>query len=73
MLDLHGKRHDDAKRLLEKALNRLWCSGEDLEIVTGNSAKMKEIVVDVLKEYKLTYKVGDFSGQNMGYVTTTLD
>ena len=44
-LDLHGRRHEEAKRLLETTLNSMWCTGEELEIITGNSPKMKEIVL----------------------------
>ena len=72
-LDLHNHRHDEAKRLLETTLNSLWGSNEELEIITGNSSKMKDIVVDILDEYKLHYNIGDWTGQNMGFIKTVLD
>ena len=52
-LDLHGVRHEDAKRLLEQSINHLWGSNEELHIITGHSEKMKKITVDILDEYKL--------------------
>jgi len=72
-LDLHGHRHEEAKRLLEHTINVLWCSNEELHIITGHSKRMKEIVIELLEEYKLEYTIGDFSGQNMGFIRTYLD
>lgn len=72
-LDLHGMRHEEARIALERTLNQLWGSNEDLSIITGHSPKMKEIVIDLLDEYRLDYTIGDFSGQNMGFIKTYLD
>jgi len=72
-LDLHGERHEAAQKLLERTINRLWASNDELKIITGNSPRMKAIVIDLLTQYKLEYKIGDFSGMNMGYITTTLE
>jgi DNA-nicking Smr family endonuclease len=72
-LDLHGKRHEEAGKLLERAINSMWGSEEDLHIITGHSSKMKQLVIDILKEYKLEYTIGDFTGVNMGYIRTHLD
>jgi len=73
VLDLHGVRHNIAAQLLEETVNRMWSSNEELQIITGHSEEMKKIVVDILLEYKLEYKVGDYSGLNTGYIKTYLD
>ena len=72
-LDLHGYYHDNAQRLLETTLNSMWCTEEELHIITGNSPKLQKIVIDILDEYGLSYIIGDFSGQNMGFVKTILE
>jgi len=72
-LDLHGYRHEEAKHLLERAINSMWGSDKELHIITGYSEKLQKIVVDILRQYKLEYSIGDFSGQNMGYVRTVLE
>ena len=72
-VDLHGVRHEEAKKLLERTINQLWGSGEELDIITGHSPKMKEITIDILDQYKLDYTIGDFSGMNTGYIRTMLD
>ena len=72
-LDLHGETHEEAKRLLERTLNSMWGSEEELEIITGNSRQMKRIVIDILKEYTLEYTIGDWITHNNGYIKTILD
>lgn len=72
-LDLHGIKHIIARQLLEKTINRLWGTNQDLHIITGHSNSMKKIVIDLLTEYKLEYTIGDFSGQNTGFIRTYLD
>jgi len=72
-LDLHGHRHEEAKHLLERILNSMWGSEEELHIITGYSDHLQKIVVDILRQYKLEYSIGDFSGRNMGYVRTVLE
>ena len=49
-LDLHNKRHREVERLVEDFLN--WCE-LPVKIVTGNSNKMKQLVIGVVKRYKL--------------------
>ncbi len=58
-LDLHGIRHADVKQLVIHFIEDNWGSEEDFEIVTGHSANMKSIVLNVLDEYKLPYTVGE--------------
>ena len=52
-LDLHKVRHDDVNRLVENfvLLNRL-----PLKIITGNSQRMRELAVEVLKRYNFDYE-----------------
>jgi dsDNA-specific endonuclease/ATPase MutS2 len=71
-IDLHGMRHEHVKTYLENTINQLWLDEVDLKIITGHSPRMKKIVTDILDEYKLKYRIGDFSGQNMGYITAEL-
>ena len=59
-LDLHGIRHADVKQLVIQFIEDNWESEEeDFEIITGHSANMKGIVLNVLDEYNLQYTVGE--------------
>ena len=49
-LDLHNQRHRDVERLVEDFLN--WYD-LPVKIITGNSNKMKQLVIDVVKRHKL--------------------
>ena len=51
-LDLHRKRHSEADRLTE---NFVFGNDLPLEIVTGNSEKMRSLVQNVLDSYKFKY------------------
>jgi DNA-nicking Smr family endonuclease len=66
-LDLHGNRYEDARRKVINFIEDHWNDGSELEIITGNSMKMKGIVFNVLDEYKLTYQV---SHMNVGKIIT---
>ena len=57
-LDLHGVRHADAKQQVINFVEANWDSGDELEIITGHSTRMKDIVLNVLDEYKLPYTIG---------------
>lgn len=70
IIDLHGVRHDDVHWLLIKKIEFLWNTDTELHIITGHSEKMKKIVTDILDEYKLDYKIGDFFGINVGFMKT---
>ena len=65
-LDLHGIRHEDVRRKLDVFL---WDSMQrklrHVEIVTGHSHKMKEIVYEVCQEYGFSIKEGVL---NKGYL-----
>ena len=52
-LDLHGKRHDDVDRIVE---NFLLLSDLPCKVITGNSNKMKEMVIKVVERHELHWK-----------------
>lgn len=58
-LDLHGVKHEDVKRELDVFL---WGSMQknlgQVEVVTGHSFRMKEIVLETCKEYGFEVKEG---------------
>lgn len=57
-LDLHGFKHEDVPREVIHFVEDNWNNGDEVEIVTGHSKTMKNVVVEVLKEYKLEYGTG---------------
>jgi len=63
-LDLHGLRHEEVDRLVE---NYVFLNELPIEIITGNSDKMINIVKDVLERNEFEYIIGDF--YNQGYIT----
>ena len=56
-LDLHGLRHDEAKRQVE---NFVLLNKPPLNIITGNSDKMRYIVESVCVEHKINYERWDW-------------
>ena len=65
-LDLHGTKHADVIKLVEDYLfqNQEECP---LKIITGNSDKMKKIVINVIQSNGFNYLDGDY--YNRGYIT----
>lgn len=63
-LDLHRVRHEEVDRMVE---NFVFLNELPIEIITGNSTKMQEIVIDVLEQNEFEYTIGDFF--NKGYIT----
>jgi DNA-nicking Smr family endonuclease len=65
-IDLHGVKHEDVKRKLDVFF---WESIQknmvQVEVVTGHSIKMKEIVYEVCQEYGFSIKEGVI---NKGYL-----
>ena len=53
-LDLHGTKHEEVKRKTIRFIESNWGSGSEVEIITGNSFKMQDLVIDVIDEYSLT-------------------
>ena len=51
-LDLHGKSYNDAKKIteifVENNIDRL-----PIQIITGNSNKMKKIVLEIVQKHQL--------------------
>ncbi len=64
-LDLHGVKHSEASILVE---DFVLANQENLplQIITGNSDKMKNIVIRILKSYNFNYLDGDY--YNRGYI-----
>lgn len=71
-LDLHRVRHEDARGLVINFIEDNWDSAEQVEIITGNSNKMRVVVKNVLYDYDLDYTVGCESGYNYGYMRVQL-
>ena len=58
-LDLHGAPHEDVKNLTANFIEKnLRDKSSVLEIVTGHSDRMREIVMDVLLAYDLEWYLG---------------
>ena len=72
-LNLHRVRHEDVKRKVIHFIEDNWASNEEVEIVTGNSIKMKFLVTEVLDEYNLAYTVGRPFDYCKGYLVIMLD
>tara|TARA_B100001250_G_C19718658_1_gene752764 strand:+ start:810 stop:1043 length:234 start_codon:yes stop_codon:yes gene_type:complete len=64
-LDLHGIQHRDVKSLVEDFVLKNQKS-LPLKIITGNSEKMKFLVIDVLNIHGFQYSDGDY--YNRGYI-----
>lgn len=54
-LDLHGIKHEDVERIVIRFIESKWNSNEEVIFITGDSSKMKNIVCNILQEYKLDY------------------
>lgn len=67
-LNLHRTRHADVERSVIRFVERNWGKNIPVDIVTGNSKQMKELVCRILDEYGLEYKEGDVLGVNMGFI-----
>ena len=73
-LDLHRTRHDDAARKGIHFIEDGWGSSQEVEIITGNSDRMRGIVTNILDEYGLMHQVGRvFDINNKGYIVTWLE
>ena len=51
-LDLHGIKHEDVRQILD---SHIYNNEPPFEIVTGNSLKMKNLVLSVINEYDLGF------------------
>ena len=52
-LDLHGIKQSDVNRVVE---NFVLLNETPLNIITGNSTMMRELVVEVLEKHKFVYE-----------------
>ena len=66
-IDLHGVKHSDVNKLLDKFIYENN-SSDELIIITGNSEQMKNTVIECIKQYGYDYQVGDYLGVNSGYI-----
>jgi DNA-nicking Smr family endonuclease len=72
-LDLHSISHSDVRNEVIRFIEANWKSnGSELEIVTGHSLPMQKIVIDVLKEYELDWRIGDYLSVNKGFIRVTI-
>ncbi len=69
-IDLHGIRHHRVRSFVIRGIEEVWNTETRVEIVTGHSPRMKEIVREVLDEYQLEYEEGDLL--NAGYIKTVV-
>lgn len=70
-LDLHGKSHYEISPILDRFIwDGMKSNKREIEVVTGNSERMKKFVIDVIEEHNLDYQVGDVV--NKGYITIFL-
>ena len=67
-LDLHLTRHEDAEREVIRFIEDNWGCEYSLDIITGNSSQMREIVIKVLDEYHLCWSIGRPFDINKGYI-----
>ena len=52
-LDLHGVKHEDVDRIVE---NFVLLNKPPLTIITGNSDRMRQIVVNTLITHQINYE-----------------
>jgi hypothetical protein len=62
-LDLHGTKHEDVKPKVIGFLEDHWAKEIEVEIITGHSKKMLDLVLEVVLEYKLEYRFGNCYSQ----------
>ena len=67
-LDLHSTKHEDARSASIRFIEAYWGDETEVHIITGFSEKMREIVIEVLGEYELSYQIGD--SYNRGFIST---
>jgi DNA-nicking Smr family endonuclease len=58
-LDLHGVKHGDVPKILDHFLwEQINKKAREVDIITGMSSMMKEIVIKNLKDYDFVYNEG---------------
>ena len=60
-LDLHGKRHHEVQELVEDwVLRNSFDECLPLKIICGNSAKMIQLVEEVLQKHDIPYRMWQY-------------
>ena len=73
-LNLHRTKHSEVERKVIRFIEDNWGSGEEADMVTGNSDRMRGIVINILGEYGLNYQIGrQFDLNNRGYIVTWME
>lgn len=72
-LNLHGIRHRSVRQKVIRFLEDNWGSVREVEIVTGNSDKMRKLVIKVLDEYDLSYRIGRVFDYNKGCLIISME
>ena len=72
-LNLHGIKHGDVKRKVIHFVEDNWNSGKEIEIITGNSDKMRKLAIEILNEYNLYYRIGHMFTYNKGYLIVSME
>ena len=67
-LDLHGTNHEDAGRDIIRFIEDNWDSDKVIEVITGNSPLMRNIVKEIADQYNLSYTVGVPNTPNNGCI-----
>ena len=61
-------KHEDVRMACIRFIESYWGREREIHIVTGFSEKMREIVIEVLEEYQLSYEIGN--SYNKGFIST---
>jgi len=73
-LDLHRVKHTDARAKVIRFIEQYWGSDREVEFITGNSQRMRGMVMNILDEYGLTYQISRmFDLNNKGYIVAWID
>ena len=72
-LDLHGMRHEDARKAIIRFIEDRWGKDVPVEIVTGHIEAMRVVAKTVLHEYQLEYHVGGYLNINPAIITTEIE
>jgi DNA-nicking Smr family endonuclease len=54
-VDLHGVKHEEVRFVLEEYL--FWQKKDNVEIITGNSDRMRDLVIDWLEHHNYDYLI----------------
>lgn len=57
-LDLHGVKHENVRRNVIRVIEDNWGKETEIEIITGHSKVMQNLVCEVLNEYDVFYSFG---------------